>query len=114
MSSELVVVLRCDHIEIVGAKAIPCPEIAVVKECATFIDYNEYSGRPYVGLDYITPDKWHRVKGVSHFCPKHAEEKRKQKYSLPDFVGPDNSNECSEAFEEPTRKLNLRLRDRDE
>lgn len=102
MSSELVVVLRCDYIEIQGAKATPCKEIAVVKECATFIDHNEYSKKPYVGLDYITPEGWHRVKGISHFCPKHAEIKRKEKYSFPDFIITDTLSP-----EEPTRKIKI-------
>ena len=102
MSSELVVVLRCDHIEVHGAKAVPCKEIAVVKECATFIDYAEYTGKPYVALDYITPQGWYRVKGISHFCPKHAEMKLKQKYSLPDFPADDTN-----IAEEPTRKIRL-------
>jgi hypothetical protein len=105
MSSELVVVLRCDHIEIVqGTKAVPCEKIAVIKECATFIDYNEYSRKPYVALDYITPLGWHRVKGISHFCPVHAELKRNQKYNLPDFKAYDT---LSPTEEEPTRKIRI-------
>jgi hypothetical protein len=91
--------------EIQGARAVPCKEIAVVKECATFIDHHEFSGNPYVALDYITPDKWYRVKGIAHFCPKHAEQQKKQKYSLPDFKNPDTT--YFEVHEEPTRKIKL-------
>lgn len=112
MSSELVVVLHCDDPH--------CNEIAVVKECATFVDYHEYSGRPIVALDYITPPGWHRVKGVSHYCPRHAEFRKRKKltpFCLPNTQSSGNNTNNSETTtyfdtndifpEEPTQKINI-------
>ena len=109
MSSELVVVLKCDYVEIgKGTKAIPCKQLAVIKQCTTFVDYNEYTGVPFVALEYITPEGWMRVTGIAHFCPAHAELKRKQKYSLPDFEINDKP-----IGEEPTRRFKILLLDED-
>ena len=90
-----------------GARVVHCKELVVVKECATFVAQTEYSGNPYVALDYITPEGWFRVKGVAHFCPKHAEAKRNiQKDSLPEYQ-PIDTLAPVENKEEPTRKIKI-------
>lgn len=86
---------------------VQCKELAVVKECATFVAQTEYSEKPYVALDYITPEGWFRVKGIAHFCPKHAEARRNnQKQSLPDYQPIDTMSPVEEK-EEPTRKIKI-------
>lgn len=105
MSSEIVVRLKCDGYDMAtkGAKVVPCTETVLVFECVTFISYNELTGKPSCALEYIVPDGWLRIPGKNHFCPRHAEQKKKEKYSLPDFQGFDSNNPC-EVHEEPTKK----------
>lgn len=107
MSSEILVRLKCDGFEIKkGAKVQPCEETILITECLMFVTHHEITGKPYSALEYLVPDGWMRIPGKNHYCPKHAEEKKKEKHSLPNFQGFDSNNPY-EVHEEPTKKIKL-------
>lgn len=105
MSSEILVRLKCDGWDLgKGAKIVECTESVLVEQCLTFVAFHELTGRPYSALEYLVPDGWFRITGKSHFCPKHAEQKKKEKFSLPNFQGFDTNSPVSELHDEPTKK----------
>ena len=104
MSSEILVRLKCDSFDVNGVKVTDCTETVLVSECLMFVATQEYSGKPYAALEYLVPDGWLRTPDKSHFCPKHAEKKKKERYSLPDFQKFDSNNPYG-VHEEPTRKI---------
>lgn len=98
MSSELVIVLCCD--------TLGCKEMAVSRDCITFVNRKEWTNEPYAAVEYLHPTGWEITKGKSHFCPKCSSKKCLKNISAFDINKITNADE-NVFNEEPTRKTKI-------